>query len=173
MVLTDIAPLERWAELEKEIHRRSALNASVFDIDGIRITNYTEWANRLCPAVKANEKGQSYICSVAHQHIASQAMRSREPVIAECDGGLIKLAVPIFVEDEFLGVVGGCGHLPVYGEVETFLISKTTGIDEKEIEELSHDMKTMSEEEATSTIEFIRQEVDEIVRQYVVRKSGN
>lgn len=171
--MTNIAPLERWAELEGEIHRRSGLNASVFNTDGIRITDFQKWANRLCPVVKAHEKGQSYICAVAHQNIASQAMRNREPVIGECDGGLIKLAVPIFIGDEFLGVAGGCGHLPDDGEVETFLISKTTGIDEKEIEDLSYDIIIMSKEEATSTIEFIRQEVEELVSQYVARKSGN
>ena len=173
MVLADIAPLERWAELEKKINRRSGLNVSVFNIEGIRITDFQVWANRLCPVVKANEKGQSYICAVAHQNIASQAMRNREPVIAECDGGLIKLVVPIFVGDEFLGVVGGCGHLPVDGEVEIFLISKTTGIDEKEIEDLSYDIKIMSKEEAQSTVEFIRQEAEEILSKCVAGESGN
>lgn len=37
MKLTDVLPLEKWIELEKEINRRSGLNASVFDINGIRI----------------------------------------------------------------------------------------------------------------------------------------
>jgi len=36
-------------------------------------------------------------------NIAAQAMRSRETVIEECDAGMIKLVVPIFLEDEFIG----------------------------------------------------------------------
>ena len=57
MNLIDILPIEKWIELEKEINKRSGLNASVFDADGIRITDFKKWANRLCPVVKANESG--------------------------------------------------------------------------------------------------------------------
>ena len=75
MKLLDILPAENWIELEKEINKRSGLNASVFDAEGIRITDFKKWANRLCPVVKANEKGQSYICAVAHQNAANQAKK--------------------------------------------------------------------------------------------------
>jgi hypothetical protein len=37
MNLLDILPVEKWIELEMEINKRSGLNASVFDADGIRI----------------------------------------------------------------------------------------------------------------------------------------
>ena len=43
MKLTDVLPLEKWIELEKEINRRSGLNASVFDINGIRISDFQKW----------------------------------------------------------------------------------------------------------------------------------
>ncbi|MGD8722960.1 MAG: hypothetical protein PVG00_03445, partial [Desulfobacterales bacterium] len=61
MKLVDIAPLEKWLELEQKIHARSGLNASVFDVAGIRITDFKRWANQLCPIIKADEKGQNYI----------------------------------------------------------------------------------------------------------------
>ena len=57
MNLIDILPIENWIELEKEINKRSGLNASVFNADGIRIADFKKWANRLCPVVKANESG--------------------------------------------------------------------------------------------------------------------
>ena len=104
----DILPVEKWIELEMEINKRSNLNASVFDANGIRITDFKKWANRLCPVVKANEKGQSYICAVAHQNAANLAEKTRDAAIIECDAGLVKVVVPIFVNDEFLGVAGGC-----------------------------------------------------------------
>ena len=40
MELTDIAPLENWHELERKINKRSGMNTSVFDVDGIRIANF-------------------------------------------------------------------------------------------------------------------------------------
>ena len=120
MKLTDIYPIEKWMAFEKNIHEKSGLDANVFNPDGIRITEYKEWVNRLCPAIKAIDKGQSYICAVAHMNIAAQAMQTRKPAIEECDAGLIKLVVPIFIGDEFAGAVGACGLLAEDGEVDDF-----------------------------------------------------
>ena len=126
MKLIDILPVEKWIELEKEINRRSGLNASIFYADGISITDFKKWANKLCPVIKTIEKGQNFICSIAHQNTANQAKKTRKPVTVECDAGLVKVVVPIFVYNEFLGVAGGCGLMLSDGEVDSYLINKTT-----------------------------------------------
>jgi ligand-binding sensor protein len=146
MKLTDIAPLDTWLELEQQINERSGLNASVFNVDGVRITNFKRWANKLCPVIKADEKGQNYICAVAHQSIAAEAQHSRQPVIAECDAGLMKMVVPIFINDEFLGVAGGCGYVLGDGEVDTFMVNKTIGLAEEKLKNLSDDVPVMTPE---------------------------
>ena len=166
MKLTDIAPLEKWLELEQKINERSGLNASVFDVNGVRITNFKKWANKLCPVIKADEKGQAYICAVAHQNIAAEAEHSRKPVIAECDAGLMKMVVPIFVNDEFLGVAGGCGYVLGDGEVDTFMVNKTIGLAEEELKKLSDDVPVMTPEQAQSHAAFIQNEVDQILNAY-------
>jgi len=166
MKLTDILPIEKWIELEKGINKRSGLNASVFDAEGIRITDFKKWANRLCPVVKANEKGQSYICAVAHQNAANQAQKNRDSAIIECDAGLVKVVVPIFVDDEFLGVAGGCGLLQKGSEVDSFLINKTIGIDVGEIENLSDDIATISSAKLNSVIKYIEQELEWLIHDF-------
>jgi ligand-binding sensor protein len=166
MQLTDIAPLKTWIELEQKINERSGLNASVFDVDGVRITDFKKWANKLCPVIKADEKGQDYICAVAHQNIAAQAKRSRRAVVAECDAGLMKLVVPIFLNGEFLGVAGGCGYIAENGEVEMFMISKTTGITEEKLMDLSDDIAVMTPEQAESHTKFIQIEIEQIIKEY-------
>ena len=163
MKLTDILPLEKWVELEKQIHNRFGLNASVFDKDGMRITDYKNWANRLCPVVKSNEKGQSFICAVANQNMIAQAMETRKPVTEECDAGLLKLVVPIFGGDEFLGIAGGCGLLLDDGEIESFLVSKITEIDEQEIQSLSNDINRITSDKIESLIESIQEQIHSIV----------
>lgn len=170
MKLTDIASLEKWLELEKKINERSGLNASVFDVSGVRITEFKRWANKLCPVIKADEKGQNFICAVAHQNIAAQAQRTQKPVIAECDAGLMKTAVPIFADGEFLGVAGGCGHILGDGEVDTFMVNKTLEIAEEKVIELSDDIPVMTPEEARSHTAFIQDEVDRILRKYEQNK---
>ncbi|MGW8301917.1 MAG: PocR ligand-binding domain-containing protein [Desulfobacterales bacterium] len=166
MKLTDIAPLEKWLELEQKINERSGLNASVFNVDGVRITDFKRWANKLCPVIKADKKGQDYICAVAHQNIAAEAERSRKPVIAECDAGLMKMAIPIFVNDEFLGVAGGCGYILGDGEVDTFMVNKTIGLAEEKLKDLSDDVAVMTPQQAQSHAAFIQNEVDQILNAF-------
>jgi ligand-binding sensor protein len=166
MKLTDSASIKTWIELEQKINERSGLNASVFDVDGVRITNFKKWANKLCPVIKADEKGQNYICAVAHQNIAAQAQRSHKPVVAECDAGLMKLVVPIFLNGDFLGVAGGCGYIAGNGEVDMFMISKTTGIAEEKLLDLSDDIPVMTPEQAESHTKFIQAEIEQIIKEY-------
>lgn len=163
MKLTDICPIEKWMAFEKSIHEISGLDANVFNPEGIRISEYKKWVNRLCPAIKAIDKGQSYICAVAHMNIAAQAMQTRKPVIEECDAGLIKLVVPIFMGEEFLGAVGACGLLAEDGEVDAFLINKTTDMAEDVIEELSEGIGTISMQKAEALTETIQQELDRML----------
>lgn len=166
MKLTDVAPLNIWVELEQKINERSGLNASVFNVDGVRITDFKKWANKLCPVIKADKKGQDYICAVAHQNLAAEAKHSRQPVIAECDAGLMKLVVPIFLNGEFLGVAGGCGYILENGEVDTFMVNKTVGIAEEKLMNLSDDIPVMTPEQAKSHTKFIQVEIKQIIKQH-------
>jgi len=164
MELTDIAPLETWRELEKRINERSGMNASIFNAEGVRITDFVRWANRLCPVIKGNEKGQSYICSVAHQNIAALSAKSCRPVIEACDAGMLKLVVPIFVNGNFLGVAGGCGCLEQKEDIDTFMINKTTGINAEKIARLSEGIPVMTRDEAASHACYIVNEVDRLIK---------
>ncbi len=166
MELADIAPLNIWLDLEQKIHERSGLNASVFDISGVRITNFKKWANKLCPVIKTDANGQTYICAAAHQNIAAEANRTRKPVISECDAGLMKLVVPIFLNDEFIGVAGGCGYLFGIGAVDTFVVNKTVEIAEEKLMNLYDDIPVMTPEQASSHTEFIQSEIEQILKEY-------
>jgi ligand-binding sensor protein len=148
MTLTDIAPLDEWKKLEDRIFDSYGLEVNVFNTDGIRITDNKRWVNRLCPAIKATDRGQSFICAVAHMNVANMAKNQREPVIEECDAGLVKIVVPIFRNEAFVGAVGACGYLLDEGEVDTFMVEKTTGIEEGLIESLSSDLGSISSEKA-------------------------
>jgi ligand-binding sensor protein len=166
MKLTDIASLKRWLELEKDVHQRTGLDVNVFDTKGYRISEFKNWANRLCPEIKATDKGQSFICAPAHMNIAAQAMRSRQPAIEECDAGLVKLVVPIFVAGEFVGAVGACGFLLDDGEVDSFLVNKMTDIDEEKVERLSQGISSINTEKAESLSQYIQEQLNEIINDY-------
>ncbi len=166
MELLDLCPLETWNALEEEIRDRSGLNAAVFNLQGIRIIPTTQWPNRLCPEIKSNPKGQSFICATAHMNIANQARETREPVIEECDAGMLKLVVPVYAGDEFVGAVSGCGLRLDDGAVDTFLVNKITDMPEDRLEELAAGMPALSMAQALELSRFIQERVAGIVNAY-------
>ena len=163
MELTDLLPLEKWVELEKEIHARSGLESNVFNTNGIRITDNKIWVNRLCPAIKATDKVQAFICAVAHMNLANQAKEEGKPVIEACDAGLMKIVVPIIMDGEFIGAVGACGLLPADGEVDAFLVNKITEIEEETVEALCEDLAVMETTSAEEVAQFIWEKIESVV----------
>ncbi len=164
MKLTDILPLEKWVAFEKELHEKSGLDVNVFGTDGVRISDFKAWVNKLCPVVKANDKGQSFICAVAHMNIAEMARQAKKTVIEECDAGLVKMVVPIFVNDTFLGAVGACGLVLDDGEVDSFMVNKTIDLEEEEIEKLSLDIGNVTTNELEAFGQYIETKLDEFIK---------
>ncbi len=159
MELTDILSKEEWAAFEKELFDRFQINCTVYNTSGIGVTGKPNWCNRLCPEIKANKESLAAICAPGNQNFMAQANQTQKAVIGECDAGMMKIAVPIFSEDEFLGTAGGCGLLPVGGELETFMIEKTAGLSEEEIAGLSEEMGSMTEDQAEEMAVFIEEKI--------------
>ena len=164
--LTDLLSLEEWAAFEDEIYETTGLESSVFDTKGYRITDNKKWANKLCPEIKATDKGQAFICAVAHMNLAEISRQTGEPVIEECDAGLVKLVVPVIVDGEFIGAFGACGLMLEDGEVDSFLVNKITDIDEEKVESLAPDVKTISREALESLQDQIKNRIDRIIADY-------
>lgn len=155
MRLTEIRPLKDWIAIERKIVEQSGLDANVFDIEGRRISTFKQWANKLCPAIKDTDRGQSYICAVAHMNLSTIAKNTGKPIVEECDAGLIKLVVPVFYKGEFVGAFGACGGLLNNGEVDEFMINKTTDIKAETIETLSADIPVVD----TKKIEAVKKAI--------------
>lgn len=163
MKLTDLAALDKWIELEKDTHQKSGLDVNVFDTKGYRISEFKNWANRLCPEIKATDKGQSFICAPAHMNIAALAMRSRQAVMEECDAGMLKLVIPIFADDEYVGAFGACGFLLDDGEVDSFLVYKMTDINEDKVQRLAEGIPVITTEKADILSQYITNQIARIV----------
>jgi len=168
MRLTDILPKEKWEEFEKELFDRFHINCTVYDVAGQGVTGKPNWCNRLCPQIKANKDSLAAICASGNQYFMSQTKRSRKALIDECDAGLAKIAVPIFVDGEFLGTAGGCGLLPVGGEVQTFLLEKTMGLSETQILELCAGLGTITPAEAEKMAAYIEKRIVQFVDGYLL-----
>jgi ligand-binding sensor protein len=96
-------------------------------------------------------------------NLANQAKDEKRPVIEECDAGLMKIVVPIFVDGNYIGAVGACGLLPAGGEVDSFLVNKMTDIDEADIEALCEDLAVIEKNSAEEVAQFIWEKIEAIV----------
>jgi ligand-binding sensor protein len=159
MELIDIAPLEEWLRFEKELFDQFHMNAAVYNAAGAGLTGKPRWCNRLCPQIKGNQDSLSAICAPGNQYFMTQAERTKQPVIGECDAGLMKIAVPVYGNGTFLGTAGGCGRLPEGGEVETFIVEQTLGLDKNAIVDLCEGIETMSRQQAEDMAVYIEQRI--------------
>ena len=164
MSLEELLTLEEWKAFEKEIHQTTGLNAGIFNAEGTRITDYVAWANPLCPLIKGQPDSAQAVCSVAHQQIARQAQLTRQPAIAECDAGMLKICVPILKGDEFIGIAGGCGRLADSGRLESFYVAQVTGFPEEEVTALAGEIPFLKDKETLAAADFIATRVSEILR---------
>jgi predicted Fe-Mo cluster-binding NifX family protein len=167
MALTDILSMQGWVRFEKTLFDRFAINGAVYDRSGAGVTGKPRWCNRLCPQIKANPDSLAAICAPANQHLTARAQKTRKPAIGECDAGLIKICVPIFVNKEFMGTAGGCGLLPEGGKVETFLLAKTLGLSEARISGLCQGLGTITQKKTQEIKNFIETWVADRVDGYL------
>ncbi|MBW1984135.1 MAG: PocR ligand-binding domain-containing protein [Deltaproteobacteria bacterium] len=76
------------------------------------------------------------------------------------------MVIPIFIKDEFVGSFACCGFLLDDGEVDSFMVNKTTEIDEEEIDTLSQGIQSITMEKAQELAAFIKKEIDKLVGKY-------
>ncbi len=165
MKLTDVMPSEKWLEFAKSIYSKFGLNGAIYNKEGFLVHPRTPWANELCPIINGN-KDSHFICASAQQNLSAMAKEQKKPIIGECDAGLIKIDVPIFVGNEFIGTAGGCGHLSEEGEVETFFISKMLNIEEEKVKELLTTVKKMSQNELDEVVKYVENELEKILSNF-------
>ena len=166
MTLTDLLSEEEWNDFVKDLHEKFGICCAVSDDKGAHVSHYENFCNRICPVIKKKPESISAICAVAAQNFTSETKATRKQMIDECDIALVKVAVPIFVGDTFLGTAGGCGLLPEDGEVEEFMVHKATGLEEKKVSELVEGITTMSEIRAGEFADYTTARIAEIVGRY-------
>ena len=172
MTLTDLLTESEWNDFIKDLHEEFGISCAAADADGAHVSHYDNCCNRICPVIKDKPEVLTTICASAMKSFTAETKASGKPLIEACDIGLIKVAVPVFVGETFLGTVGGCGLLPEQGEVEEFLIQQTTGLPEERIAELADGIATMTEVQARKLADTIAARLAAIVSSYEARRAS-
>jgi ligand-binding sensor protein len=156
MELTDIKPIDFWKELAEDIYTRFGFNGAVYDKNDNVFAKSEGWANKVCPAIKAGDSRVS--CASAQQRCSKEAKEKKEAVIVECDAGLIKFVVPIFIDDELVGTAGGCGYLAEESEVDDFYIGKLLKKEEG-VKDLLPTIRHISQDKLSEAIRYVQGKV--------------
>ncbi len=167
MELTDIMAQEKWEEFGAECAERTGLNAFAYDSKGEHVTQRKTWANQLCPVIRGNPKRSWIVCDTAHKHQAEIARNERKIVVGRCEAGLINISVPVFVDDEYVGLIGGCGLLPSEGVVDVKAVAVSTGMWKDLLEKLSAGVRALSREE----IETLARQFEDKVHEILARRN--
>ncbi|MBU8922494.1 MAG: PocR ligand-binding domain-containing protein, partial [Bacteroidales bacterium] len=103
------------------------------------------------------------ICAPSGQMFRQLMQTGRKPFAEECEGGMLRISVPIIHEGELVGAVGGCGLVPEDGEIEEYMIEMSTGMTGEEIAALSKEVGIASEARVQEIIDFIQGKVAEAI----------
>jgi len=159
--LKDIIDVAGWRHLAEDIYTLFGFNGTVLDKNNTPVHSPAGWANRICPVIKGGEN--RILCASAQQGMSKIAAEKREPLIDECEVGFTKFVVPIFLNDEFLGTVSGCGNLLEDSEADVFYIGKLLKKKEEEIEGLLITVPRISQNKITEAIRYVQEKIKEIL----------
>jgi len=159
MELSDVMPVETLKQLADDIHTLFGFNGTVYYKDNNILVKSDGWANEICPAIKAGDS--RIVCATAQKRSSQKALEEKVPVIEECDVGFIKFVIPVFVDNEFAGTLGGCGCLVEGSEADDFYISKLLKIEEKEVKALLPTIKRISKGKMEEAVRYVQEKVRE------------
>lgn len=162
MELTDFMPVDKWVELQEEVHARFHLNADVMDKEGKRVSD-NSWGNDLCRDIRSDAKGFSTICAPAGQMCKHLLLKSCEPFAEKCDAGMMRICVPVIKDGELLGAVGGCGVVPAEGEVDWSTIDMMSDLDADSIKQMAGKVAVASDARVREIQTFIQERVASVL----------
>jgi len=142
----DVQSRETWQELLDEARSAVGMPAALLDPNNVILQSSGE-RNELCTEIRSRKEALPVICGQSQKFMAETARTQKAPLVDLCEGGMAKLVVPIFREQNYLGCVTTCGSLLPETEVEAFLIQKTSGMAEEAIAAMAKKVPTVKKED--------------------------
>ncbi len=135
VTMYDIKPKEEWQRVLDTVYRELGMPSAITDKENA-VLQVSGPRNPLCSKIRSIKEASSFICSQAQQFMAEAAKEKRRPIIDFCDAGMLKLVIPVFRQNDFVGTLTACGAYIGGEDLEAFLIEKSTKLNKQEIEEL-------------------------------------
>ena len=116
MKLLDIFSVEEWDKLLGSFRTTNGIAPITIDATGDSVTSPC-FTCEACRMIKSTPEGAKR-CKEGHIKMVAEAKESRKALVRFCHAKFLKVTIPIFNDDEFVGITGGCNILPQNSEVE-------------------------------------------------------
>lgn len=146
MTLMDWKTAEQWADILTRFACETQMAAALIDDEGIILQCQGE-RFPLCQAVRDHQQSLTFICGQTNTAMFAEVKKARRPITDLCEGGLLRMVVPLVWEDEVVGQVNACGLAPADEELDPFILAKQMDISEGEVLALARSTPTGDEEE--------------------------
>lgn len=117
--LDEILDLPRWQKLQDKLACMTNMAIITVDYKGTPITQHSMCCP-FCQSVRANPQLFKY-CQICDSRGGLEAVRSQKPYIYLCHFNIIDIAIPITVDDKYLGaIMAGQIRLDGAADLESF-----------------------------------------------------
>lgn len=117
--LDEILDLPRWQKLQDKLACMTNMAIITVDYKGTPITQHSMCCP-FCQSVRANPQLSKY-CQICDSRGGLEAVRSQKPYIYLCHFNIIDIAIPITVDDKYLGaIMAGQIRLDGSADLESF-----------------------------------------------------
>lgn len=123
---------DEWGELLDWLAARTGVGAARTDAEGKVVQTRGEHT-ALCQKIRAHKPGLTFICAQTSKAILAEIRRTLQPSVHLCEGGLLRLAVPIVRDATLVGQLTACGALQDPDEVDASFIAQQAEIPEDEV----------------------------------------
>ena len=101
--LDRILDLDRWQKLQDQFARITDMAIITVDYKGTPITQHSMCCP-FCESVRSNPQLSKY-CEICDSRAGFEAVRSQKPFVYLCHFNIIDIAIPITVDDKYLGAI--------------------------------------------------------------------
>ncbi|WP_400163547.1 sensor histidine kinase [Brevibacillus sp. TJ4] len=108
LTLRDIVRVETLQEIQNRFADATGLAVVITDEEGTPVTQASNFT-QFCTFIRSSEAGLKR-CMLSDERVGIMAARQGKPVIHRCHSGLVDLAAPVILNDQYLGAVL-CGQV--------------------------------------------------------------
>lgn len=101
--LNKIIDLDKWQKLQDSVSLVTKMAMITVNYKGIPVSNHS-FCNRFCETVRKDPKLSSY-CQKCDSRGGLEAVRVNKPYIYLCHYNIVDIAIPIIVDDKYIGAI--------------------------------------------------------------------